>query len=634
MSSPKLSERCPSSMSNGKKLLTNDSKEDSLDNSIRDSIKSERPGGGGGGSGGASKSEEDCRRRTIIVEKKNGSYGFTLQSYGIHYKKEQEIEVITYVDHVEADGPAAASGMREGDVILSINGSDVERADHAAIVDAINACDSRMRMVVIFEDCVRKVELHLKYINIQRAIQSKLRELEQLTVRERQLFDTNWKTHSLPSQKKKSSPTDVSSDNEENNPTDNINGTYCRPTLSSENVTAAKPPQPSVFMYQYLDTRYGACIIQPNIRTGSFVITVGSPRNRRECHHYVVKTPNECHRASENHNNEYKSAGGKHSKSHRNSHSHSCTPCMPAYNNQDANSLEAYDLASPCCDPHCVPNSRKKIRRKKECSKEHKRKEKYQQIDKSTQKPDGFSNSRTKKVCSSGQCSSRYRYLTTESTQTSQCSLQSYATSNATAPCDNSVSSYSTSLSSDTLFWDNDRSEAKSSPKIQYQSSHQHVKPKSWDNLTTKAFGGYGFGYGYLDTTAKHANRSKSHGRSHSGRSTQSHHEYQHQTQEKHTHRQCSTSHHYQSYGRNHNHCAPTKSTESLIVVPKYQLESSGSESRLACDCGESLEYYRKVSAAKNSADSHTGYYSHHFIYPTHSYKKKDSNVSSEITRL
>ncbi|XP_060809602.1 uncharacterized protein LOC106133764 [Amyelois transitella] len=623
MSSPKLNERCPSSMSNGKKLLSNDCKEDSLDNSIRESVKSERPG----------KGEEDWRRRTIIVEKKNGSYGFTLQSYGIHYKKEQEIEVITYVDHVEPDGPAALAGMREGDVILSINGGDVERADHAAIVDAISACDSRMRMVVIFEDCVRKVELHLKYINLQRAIQSKMRELEQLTLRERQLFDTNWKTHSLPSQKKKNSPSDVISDGEENNAGDNINGTYCRPTLSSENVTAAKPPQPNVFMYQYLDPRYGACLIQPSIHSGSFVITVGSPRNRRDCQHYVVKAPGECHRVVPDGYNK-SSVNSKHPKVHRNSHSHSCTPCMPNYSNQDANSLEAYDLASPCCDPHCVPNARKKTRRKKECSKEHKRKEKCQQVDKSTQKPDGCSHTRTKKVCSSGHCSSRYRYLATESTQTSQCSLQSYATSNATVQCDNSASSYSTSLSSDTLFWDNDRSEAKSSPKVQYQSSHQHVKPKSWDNLTTKAFGGYGFGYGYLDTSNKHSNRSKSHGRSHSGRSTQSHHEYQHHGQEKHSHRQSATPHHYSVYTRNHSRCAPTKSTESLIVVPKYQLESSGSETRLACECAESIEYYRRISITKSPGDSHSNAYYQHFMYPAHSYKKKEANVSSEITRL
>ncbi|XP_068618506.1 uncharacterized protein ssp6 [Battus philenor] len=618
MSSPKLSERCPSSMSNGNKL-TNDSKEDSLDNSIRESIKSERGG----------KGEEDWRRRTIIVEKKNGSYGFTLQSYGIHYKKEQEIEVITYVEQVDPEGAAAAAGMREGDVILSINGIDVEHADHATIVEAINACDARMRIVVIFEDCVRKVELHLKYINIQRALQAKMRELEQLTIRERQVFDANWKTHSLPSQKKKTSPSDVISDSEENNVGDGINSGYCRPTLSSENVTNPKPSPGSVFMYQYLDPRYGTCIIQPNLRTGSFVITVGSPRNRRDCHHCVIKTSGESHRASE----VYKASNGKHAKIHRSNHSHGCGPCMPPYSNQDANSLEAYDLASPCCDPHCVPNSRKKVRRKKECSKEHKRKEKCVQVDKSTQKTD-TSHTHSKKMCASGQCAGRYRYLATESTQTSQCSLQSYANSNVTAPCDTSASSYSTSLSSDTLFWDNDRSDAKSSPKIQYQSSHQHAKPKSWDNLTTKAFGGYGFGYGYLDTSAKYSNRSKSHGRSHSGRSTQSQHEYHH-AQEKHTHRQSGTPHHYPTYNRSHSHCQPTKSTESLIVVPKYQLESSGSETRLACECVDSVEYYRRVGPSKSPADTHTsGYYSQRFVYPTHSYKKKESNVSSEITRL
>lgn len=233
-----------------------------------------------------------------------------------------------------------------------------------------------------------QVELHMRYIQLQRILQNKMEELERLCVRERQLLEGKWKTHSLPARKKASQ----ANNGGPSTPTQ-TSYMYCRPTVSTEDVAKVaqqqkQPTPPLVFAYQYLDSHYRWVIfylklseekifsliscrymLHPSASSsGEYLLTFEPPRYKEQQTSFIVKTP--CDQKQSRGNQTNMGTLEKPKKSHAPCQSYAgqlCNPCMQAQtNNGDNTSLDAYDLASPCCDPRCVPSNRRRSRSQKE----------------------------------------------------------------------------------------------------------------------------------------------------------------------------------------------------------------------------------------------------------------------------
>ncbi|KYM92572.1 General receptor for phosphoinositides 1-associated scaffold protein [Atta colombica] len=578
------------------------------------------------------RADEDRRRRTIIVEKKNGTYGFTLQ----------EIEMVTYVDYVEYDGPAFKAGMREGDVILSINGHEMDRADHKTLVNFIKNCDTRMRMVVSFEDCVRKVELHMRYIELQRALQSRLNELERLCERERSILMGRWKTHSLPARKR--TPNTIGTNPNQPSPSSSFNSSTiqcCRPATSTEHL----------LLYNFADGR--SCLIP---RSAACLVTVGPPRSRSDHHHFLSKMSSESavtslrhsyhqsngmmgtpaksksHKQSCQQQQQQSSTAGEGQSLHSTPQNNLCVACISSANRRreqsDSVSLDAYDLASPCCDPNCVPSRRRREKQRRARNEQalHQQQQQQQQQQQVNMQHHHIQGQRDQ------QSQQQSQPNTHSCSRTSGHSLHSITSSDVSTA--DSVASCSTSLSTDTLYWD---------PSVHQRPPPclQYAKPKSWDNLTTKAFGGYGFGYGYLDTVTI-----KTHSAERPGKGSHSSGTGRSKTpigtvQRKSSGASGSTAYSTTTSSTVSRHFQPTKSTESLLIPPgPYQGDLD--QASLSCECldgGGGGPGSRFIQLDKHKRADEAGY-----VPPTHAQVRhrrsshSDGKLrainNSEVTRL
>jgi len=130
-------------------------------------------------------------RRTVIIERDNGnSFGFSLQSILIEKKNspDQEPKRVTFVSKVDDDSPADLAGIVPGDVIVAVDGEVVVELRHSELVSLIQK-KSKMRVIVVFEDMVRKVELISLYLKLEKEIQKKQEELAAVEEEEKKILE-------------------------------------------------------------------------------------------------------------------------------------------------------------------------------------------------------------------------------------------------------------------------------------------------------------------------------------------------------------------------------------------------------------------------------------------------------------
>ncbi|XP_073069603.1 protein TAMALIN isoform X1 [Manis javanica] len=96
-----------------------------------------------------SQSPEQQRKVLTLEKEENQTFGFEIQTYGLHHREEQRVEMVTFVCRVHESSPAQLAGLTPGDTIASVNGLNVEGIRHREIVDIIKASGNVLRYVQV-----------------------------------------------------------------------------------------------------------------------------------------------------------------------------------------------------------------------------------------------------------------------------------------------------------------------------------------------------------------------------------------------------------------------------------------------------------------------------------------------------
>ncbi|KAK0138297.1 General receptor for phosphoinositides 1-associated scaffold protein [Merluccius polli] len=128
------------------------------------------------------------QRKVVVLEKtEEESFGFEIQTYGLHHQDQNSVEMCTFVCKVHDDSPAQQAGLRVGDTIASVNEASVDGFRHKEIVQLIRACGNAIRLETVYSDSIRKAELEARLQYLKQTLHEKWEEYRSLMVQEQRL---------------------------------------------------------------------------------------------------------------------------------------------------------------------------------------------------------------------------------------------------------------------------------------------------------------------------------------------------------------------------------------------------------------------------------------------------------------
>ncbi|NWS00556.1 GRASP protein, partial [Motacilla alba] len=140
-----------------------------------------------------SQSPEEHRRVVMLEKKAEESFGFEIQTYGLHHQDRNSVEMFTFVCRVHDGSPAEAAGLKAGDTITAVNGLNVEGIRHREIVEIIKSSGNVLRLDTLYGTSIRRAELEARLQYLKQTLYEKWGEFRSLMVQEQRLVRGEWR---------------------------------------------------------------------------------------------------------------------------------------------------------------------------------------------------------------------------------------------------------------------------------------------------------------------------------------------------------------------------------------------------------------------------------------------------------